>query len=97
MALINKILFSTAFLKRLMIYTAKQFRILIYDNKGEYKFGGDYKISFQKPIDYIFLNNTQEKYAAQIVFLNSLLEKELLSQQEYNKAKDYLKQKYKVA
>ncbi|WMJ23209.1 hypothetical protein RBG61_00710 [Paludicola sp. MB14-C6] len=97
MALINKILFNTAFLKRLMIYTAKQFRFLISDNKGEHQFGGDYKISFQKPIDYIFLNNTQEKYATQIVFLNSLLEKELLSQQEYNKAKDYLKQKYKVA
>ena len=49
------------------------------------------------PIDYIFFKNNEEKYAAQLSMLNTLLQENLLTPKEYDKVKGYLKQKYKVA
>ncbi len=49
------------------------------------------------PIDYIFFKNSDEKYAAQLSMLNTLLQENLLTPKEYDKVKGYLKQKYKVA
>ena len=41
--------------------------------------------------------NSDEKYAAQLSMLNTLLQENLLTPKEYDKVKGYLKQKYKVA
>lgn len=49
------------------------------------------------PIDYIFFKNSEEKYAAQLGMLNTLLHENLLTPKEYEKVKGYLKQKYKIA
>ena len=49
------------------------------------------------PIDYIFFKNSEEKYAAQLSMLNTLLHENLLTPKEFEKVKGFLKQKYKVA
>lgn len=83
--------------KRLIQYNLKQMQKILKNNRGEIVINEDAKCCMFNPVDYIFFKNSEEKYAVQLGMLNTLLEEKLLNQKEYEKAKCYLKQRYKIA
>ena len=72
-------------------------RRVLKNNRGEGTIDGTLTALSIVPADYIFFKNNEEKYAAQLSMLNTLLQENLLTPKEYEKVKGYLKQKYKVA
>ena len=72
-------------------------RRVLKNNRGEGTIDGTLTALSIVPADYIFFKNNEEKYAAQLSMLNTLLHENLLTPKEYEKVKGFLKQKYKVA
>ncbi len=72
-------------------------RLVLKNNRGEGTIDGALTALSIVPADYIFFKNNEEKYAVHLSMLNTLLQENLLTPEEYEKVKGYLKQKYKVA